>query len=244
MDKQSLQLLLDQGLSIERIAKRFGKDPSTISYWMKKHGLVSPFRDKHAAKGGLEKERLELLVDAGMTIAEIADEVGRSKATVRHWMREHGLRTKNSRGRRPRSVWGEAKDEGKLNVMMTCARHGSTDFILEGRGYYRCKKCRTERVAQRRRNVKAILVQEAGGKCQLCGYDRWIGALQFHHVDPLEKKFNIALRGVARSLERMRAEAGKCALLCANCHAEVEAGVAAVPDTVLTTGCPTTEVPG
>ena len=36
MDKESLETLLDQGLSIERIAKRFGKDPSTVSYWMKK----------------------------------------------------------------------------------------------------------------------------------------------------------------------------------------------------------------
>jgi len=42
MDNQSLELLLGQGLSIERIAKRFGKDPSTVSYWMKKSGLESP----------------------------------------------------------------------------------------------------------------------------------------------------------------------------------------------------------
>jgi len=31
MEKKSLQQLLDQGISVERIAKRFGKDPSTIS---------------------------------------------------------------------------------------------------------------------------------------------------------------------------------------------------------------------
>jgi transposase-like protein len=39
MDKHSLELLLAQGISIERIGKRFGKDPSTVSYWVKKHGL-------------------------------------------------------------------------------------------------------------------------------------------------------------------------------------------------------------
>jgi IS30 family transposase len=32
VDKQSLELLLAQGESIERIAKRVGKDPSTVSY--------------------------------------------------------------------------------------------------------------------------------------------------------------------------------------------------------------------
>ena len=34
-----------------------------------------------------------------------------------------------------------------------------------------------------------------------------------------------AARGVTRSLAAARAEAAKCVLLCANCHAEVEAGV-------------------
>jgi transposase-like protein len=232
MDKESLQLLLDQGLSIGRIAKRFGKDPSTVSYWMHKHGLVSPYRDKHAAKGGLDRQRLEALLDRGMTIAAIAAEVGRSQATVRHWLREYGLRTKNARGRRPVGVSQAAKEAGLLTMTMTCPRHGETRFILEGRGYYRCKQCRSERVARRRRDVKAILVREAGGKCQICGYDRWIGALHFHHLDPESKQFNIALRGVGRSLARLRAEARKCVLLCADCHSEVEAGIHALPDTV------------
>lgn len=52
MDKESLRLLLAQGLSVEKIAKRFGKHPSTVSYWMKKHDLETPNREKYAAKGG------------------------------------------------------------------------------------------------------------------------------------------------------------------------------------------------
>lgn len=23
-----------------------------------------------------------------------------------------------------------------------------------------------------------------GGKCQICGYDKCVGALEFHHLDP------------------------------------------------------------
>ena len=66
MDKESLRRLLGQGLSVERIPKRFGKDPSTVSYQMRKHGLEAPNREKHAAKGGIGRERLEALADAGM----------------------------------------------------------------------------------------------------------------------------------------------------------------------------------
>jgi len=87
----------------------------------------------------------------------------------------------------------------------------------------------SEAVSRRRREIKAILVAEAGGRCALCGYDRWIGALQFHHVDPSKKRFSLGLRGVARSLDTVRAEAAKCVLLCATCHAEVEGGVVPCP---------------
>ena len=51
MDEDSLKLLLARGLSVERIAKRFDRDASTVSYWMRKYGLEAPNREKYAAKG-------------------------------------------------------------------------------------------------------------------------------------------------------------------------------------------------
>ena len=108
---------------------------------------------------------------------------------------------------------------------MTCLHHGETEFWMEGRGTYRCLACRRERVAARRRRVKEILVSEAGGSCRLCGYSRCLAALHFHHLDPGQKRFAMGREGVTRSLAEMRKEAGGCILLCANCHAEVEAGI-------------------
>ncbi len=77
---------------------------------------------------------------------------------------------------------------------------------------------------KRRRAVKQQLVAEAGGAHERCGYDRYLGALAFHHRDPEAKRFSISQAGVARSIERARAEAAKCILLCSNCHAEGESG--------------------
>jgi transposase len=229
MERQSLEFLLDQGLSLEQIGKRFGKDPSTISYWMNKYGLEAPNREKHAAKGGIERERLEVLVARGMTIAEIADEVGLSKGTVRHWLRQYALQTHNSRGRRPGKIVQAAKGAGLLTAKMTCFRHGETEFFLEGRGYYRCKRCRSEAVARRRRKVKEILVAEAGGRCIICGYNRHPCALEFHHLDPATKRMPLSARGIAYALSTLREEAKKCVLLCANCHVEVENGLVTLP---------------
>lgn len=65
---------------------------------------------------------------------------------------------------------------------------------------------------------KAILVTYKGGKCQKCGYDKCIEALHFHHVNPEEKEFNVC--SASYSIERLKKEADKCILLCANCHVE------------------------
>ena len=229
MDRESLEQLLGDGVSIERIAKRFGKDPSTVSYWMKKYGLESPYRDRHAAKGGIERERLEDLVKAGMTIAEIAEDVGLSKATVRHWLRAHSLRTQHRRGSRYGHARTAARAAGMLTVELNCRRHGQTEFVLEGRGSYRCKLCRAEAVTKHRRNVKATLVAESGGSCLICGYDRHPAALEFHHINPTDKSFEVSRYGVTYSIEAAREEARKCVLLCSNCHAEVESGLTKLP---------------
>ena len=110
-----------------------------------------------------------------------------------------------------------------------CRTHGRTEFVLEGRGYYRCKRCRQQRVIDWRRRARLKLVAEAGGACVLCGYARYVGALHFHHVDPSQKEFAVSGRGFTRSIQKMRDEAAKCVLLCSNCHAEVEAGIATLP---------------
>lgn len=104
-----------------------------------------------------------------------------------------------------------------------------TQFGRRAQGGYRCTRCRAEAVARRRRKVKRLLVEEAGGSCRVCGYDRCVAALHFHHLDRAEKSFSLSHRGVARSLAKARSEASKCLLLCSNCHAEVEAGLVTLP---------------
>ena len=221
MDAVVLERYLRQGLSLERIGELTGRHASTVGYWVKQHGLAAVHRDRHAPKGGIDKTTLSELVDSGLSTREIADRLGLSQSTVRHWLRRHGLRT--HRSRRPDSTGVRGTDPDRK--LMTCARHDQTLFWLEGRGVYRCLRCRSEAVARRRRRLKEILVAEAGGRCSLCGYDRYIGALQFHHRDGATKDFGLADRGHTRSLDVVRAEAKKCILLCANCHSEVEGGI-------------------
>jgi transposase/transcription elongation factor Elf1 len=238
MDKGSLELLLARGLSLEQIAERFRRHPSTVSYWLNRYGLKANGAEKHAAKGAVDEDRLRSLVDEGKSIAQIADSVGRSKATVRYWLRRHGLRTEPSQRRRRQ---GDALNDGLATLTLGCRRHGESEHALCADGTYRCKRCRSESVARRRRKMKETIVAEAGGGCCICGYDRYIGALEFHHVDPREKRLTLSGNGVTLSMDTLRAEAGKCVLVCSNCHAELEAGVTRLPDTVALIGGMTSE---
>lgn len=78
------------------------------------------------------------------------------------------------------------------------------------------------KVTKLRRQYKAKAVAILGGRCSRCGYDRCLGALQFHHVNRDEKSFGISKSGFTRAWCAIEKELKKCILLCANCHAEVE----------------------
>ncbi len=84
-------------------------------------------------------------------------------------------------------------------------------------------------VAKRRRKIKELSIQYKGGKCQVCGYAKYQGALDLHHKDPKTKKFGIGDKGYTRSWDKVRTELDKCVLVCANCHRELEAGITQLP---------------
>jgi hypothetical protein len=76
-------------------------------------------------------------------------------------------------------------------------------------------------VSESRRKLKLRAVEYKGGGCLLCGYKKCVAALVFHHLDDAEKEFGVGSRLLA--WERVKAEADKCILVCANCHAEIHA---------------------
>jgi hypothetical protein len=183
---------------------------------------MQPTPSPFAHKGPPDRAALEELAAQGATLQELAARLDRSIATVRYWLRKWDIARADCRRTDVDPATAPALAE------RACPRHGLVSFRLDPRGTYRCKLCRQEQVAGHRRRVKRILVREAGGCCRLCGYDRCVAALQFHHVDRTDKSFALSSAGFTRSIAKARAEASKCVLLCANCHAEVEAGVSRI----------------
>ena len=63
-------------------------------------------------------------------------------------------------------------------------------------------------------NRKNLLKEKMGGKCVICGATE---NLQFDHINPLEKSYNISNNYFRKDVDE---EIAKCQLLCSTCHLE------------------------
>ena len=83
-----------------------------------------------------------------------------------------------------------------------------------------CKKCNNIYSMERWKNRKILMVNEFGGKCEICGYNKNFASLTFHHINPRVKEVSWTKLKL-RSMDKIRKELKKCQLLCRNCHGEI-----------------------
>jgi 5-methylcytosine-specific restriction endonuclease McrA len=98
---------------------------------------------------------------------------------------------------------------------------------IEKRRYSDRRQYLIRAVYARRKKVRRMAVEYKGGKCEICGYDRCMDALEFHHKDASSKDFGISEKGHSRSWIKVMEELDKCIMICANCHRELHARLAA-----------------
>lgn len=166
------------------------------------------------------KKAIELRKN-GESINKIAKKLKVSTSSVSRWVKDIKLDKKQQNKLKSRTG-----PVGRTNSNISKKRKEmSEEEWLE----YQQKRLRQKTLRWRQNNpekyvnrdieVKAELVKYKGGKCEICSYDKCIGAMQFHHKDPKEKEFTIGRHH--RSLDKMKKEADKCMLLCSRCHDEI-----------------------
>lgn len=125
------------------------------------HGIAPKVRPDSAASRGRARRALR----PGRRRSQhrqIAERLDRSPTTVRRWLGRCGLKTAGVRGRRPVK---ELEHDGPGDARLSCPRHGLTSHRWFSDRGYRCLRCRSMYVADRRRHIKLSLVEEAGGRC-------------------------------------------------------------------------------
>jgi hypothetical protein len=98
-------------------------------------------------------------------------------------------------------------------------------FIYNRKSGHTKEVCNSCMVTKSRQQKKKKAVEYKGGSCQICGYNKSMRALEFHHLDPSKKDFGISESNIQRSWELQKIELDKCILLCCRCHAEVHDGM-------------------
>lgn len=85
-----------------------------------------------------------------------------------------------------------------------------------------CKDCERKDRYERLQMFKRECVEYKGGKCSICGYDKCLASLDFHHTNQDDKEFNISgMRFGYRVTDGVKKELDKCILVCRNCHSEI-----------------------
>ena len=163
----------------------------------------------------MEKEKIIELINNDFSQREIADNLKVSQTNLRHWMKKFSLKTNFKKYN---------EHEGKRKCPKCNEGKYTTDFYSRrnGKGFsVYCKKCSNEESRERARKFKVKCVEYKGGKCVKCGYNKYFGALDFHHLDPKKKDFRLAAVKSHSFNEKIKKELDKCILVCSNCHREI-----------------------
>ena len=168
--------------------------------------------------------KLNDLCEKGYSTYSISKELGRSQTTVVYWLKKYNLKTNIKK-------W---ETSGK-KFCNRCSEIKTLDEFYKRRNKSEpspyCKPCTNNQTTERHRDFKKKCVEHKGGKCICCGFDSFMSALEFHHLDPEQKDFNM-MRVRSTNFNKnpqVKKELDKCVLLCSNCHRGVHSGEVVLP---------------
>lgn len=148
----------------------------------------------------MNKEQIENFLAEGKSLREIGRILQISLCKVRYWIKKFDIVLP------------------QYTFKCECGETNPEKFY-KGKSTL-CTQCVSKNTVCRNRKNKLLAVAYKGSICQRCGYDKYIGALQFHHRNPDLKDPNWNLIK-NRHFDKIKEELDKCDLLCSNCHAEV-----------------------
>lgn len=166
----------------------------------------------------ITKTDLYLQINEGLSISKLAKQFKCSNSTIRYYLNKYNFKTDITlnRGKKKKCIICENFLTGQQLKYCSnnCKAKGHWLYIKETPNSYH---------SQTKRGIKRKLafIKKLGGKCQKCGYNKNISALEFHHIDESTKDISLDIRSFSNhSLEILNTEMLKCELLCSNCHKE------------------------
>lgn len=181
------------------------------------------------------QETIDLILSLrkqGKSYDQIREATGCAKSTISKYCMEYGLSEDPKKvneitpellqtiQKRYDEVGNVKKVAKEFHVSATRLRKAGLQ-VTKPQKDYQIKGLTPQASCAQKTKLKAV--EYKGGKCQICGYNKCVRSLQFHHLDPNEKDFGIS--GGTKSFEKLKPELDKCILVCANCHCEIHDGL-------------------
>ena len=211
------ELTIGGGKPRKEISEEIGISLSSVRRLIKKYN-ISMIKDYNMEP--VSKEDLESMISEGMSIRQISKKKNKSLTSIRHWFKIYGLKSEHFRFK----DLGE-KEYGKTRFCPRCKKDIPTKNFHQRRGKENgstyCKPCTSDQTLERMRSLKSQMIEYKGGCCVRCGYDKYQGALEFHHIDPKMKDFTPSHLRKYSFDDRVKKELDKCILVCSNCHREI-----------------------
>ena len=105
-----------------------------------------------------------------------------------------------------------------------CGADKPEQFYKHSRHTRQCRKCKNMENIGRGQRTREKARKLLGGRCMACGFDKWLEALDFHHLDSESKDRNWKTMR-SWSWDRVLRELKLGILLCRNCHGAHHAGI-------------------
>ncbi len=162
----------------------------------------------------VDKNKLLDLYNQDKTTKEISEYFQIGRSTVLKYLKQLGLKSK--------SKIGSNNTRQRKYICKHCGETDKNKFV--DWCYTLCKSCNNIRGSKYVVQRKLDCIKYKGGKCSICGYNKYYGALEFHHLDPnIKENGKQAITNIKK--EFLYEELDKCVLLCSNCHREVHANL-------------------
>jgi len=126
---------------------------------------------------------------------------------------------------KPRQAFNNHRNrsDGLQTICRDCNAIRSRRYYADNTGTHRQVTKARRKNKRRELRMKIDEIKRRCG-CRKCS-EGDVVCLEFHHVDPNQKDFNLAAAiAYEWAWERVIAEINKCVCLCANCHRKLHAG--------------------
>lgn len=154
------------------------------------------------AETKLLKESILKLRKEGKKIAEIAKLLNCSETNVKYHCYRNNLQVKTAKTSKEKIIEiqfllkeGKTRKEISKIVGISVSTIGRFKNTLLSEIEEEHNNTKTY-MQNKRKLMKEKCVEYMGGKCKICGYNKCNSALEFHHLDPNNKEFQISSRNL------------------------------------------------